>query len=101
MATFSKTKEANFKCRLTALLPLKEAMKRLCFSQTTPIRADRIILALLESVRSRDSPLTQGLRAGVLEQIRIRRSEFSSLLQYLLDPAYHSLVELALVMSPE
>ena len=91
--TLGRTYQIKLRNILNVLAPLKQAMVCLCYSQSTLIHADRILMVLLDKLQRDDCELSSTLRAHVIEEMKQRRTKLSSLLQYLLNPAYDFALE--------
>lgn len=96
--TFNLDDKQIFESIVFVLEPLKDSMILLCNARTTLAHADRIIMELLDIFEAKEAtyPLAAAIGKAVKDELTTRRTELSSLLQYLLDPRYEPRVERAL-----
>ena len=96
--TFTRDDRQIFESILYVLEPMKDAMLHLCNARTTLAHADRIIVELLDIFEAKEASFTlaKAIGTAVKDEIKKRRTDMSSLLQYLLDPKYEPRAERAL-----
>ena len=78
---------------LKVLQPFKVAMKCLCSAKATLVHADRVFVVLFDNLLRLNTDYSLALRSAAIKYIKKRRSKFSTLLQYLVDPQYDFEVE--------
>ena len=73
---------------LTVLEPFENAILCLSSSKDNLVHADRVFVALLERLKENNTDLSVALYDAVIPEIRKGRTSLSTVLQYLLNPAY-------------